>query len=581
LLAGPDLSAGPPAAEVGYTPPRQQVPKPSGQPAEIDLVFNVTACGSCEFFWPDDPSQQPYGPFPSFEMEIGAPPDLDVPQKTTSFPWLKTTTRPPSFPTPELMDGCRKAPIMTIGINPNLTAFAPGQIGAAWTYPNFADDTDSTLYAKYAYYYRYRSVYQERFELDFIRPFLQPEPRVVAAKAGVIVSADRTSSSPSYALTVRYDGDLTNTVIPLEGQTGQPRWVVLFDPHPPNDRFAAGDLLAATLEVPAGQQVEVYREQVGYYEQFVPVLEAFQELIRGDHPTAELRMGEDVGQLDMVACASPHWTPDYLGGSPQSEQTVIANCVSTNAWAVKQLLQTKPVVLYLVGESSYNMFRDAFGGLIVRDPPLSERPADGAFTLLRETCDSSHPCRIAFEATIDGLAYQLSTQLVVTPHFSYSTNFTPQIRLSPAGWQSLQRDDPDCAQFLTTDKRIVFVPPLQAYDYAAFLISADVEGVMGDLKQRFPQSFDLLEAGFYDSHGMMAGLLADLYGAGQLSYGPVPGGKAGEEALQRTEGPCRFCVNELWTFPLGCPYGKPAQAPLPVGYLDKVAAAFVSAGKRV
>lgn len=573
------MTAQTPEAAADYTPPRQ-VPKPTGQPAEIDLVFNVTACGTCQFFWPDDPAQQPYGPFPSFEMEIGAPPDLDVPQKTVSFPWLKTVTRPPSFPTPELMDGCRKAPIMTIGINPNLTAFAPGQMGAAWAYPNFSDDSEATLYAKYAYYYRYRSVYQERFELDFIRQFLLPDPRVVAPKAGVVISADRTSSSPSYALTVRYDWDLINTVIPLEGLVGQPRWVVLFDPHPPNNRFSAGDVLAATLDVPAGEEVEVHREQVGYYEQFVPVLEAFEAVIRSDgHPNAQLRMGEDVGQLDMVACASPHWTPDYLGGSPESEQTIVDNCVSTNAWAVKQLLQTKPVALYLVGESSYNMFRNAFGALLVRSPALSERPADGAFTFLRETTDKDHPCRIVFEATVDGMPFQLATRLVITPHFSYSTNFTPQIRLSPTDWQALQANEEECAQFLTTDERVVFVPPLQPEDYAAFLISADAQTVMSALKQRFPSSFVVLEAGFYDPHPMMSAVLSDLYTSGDLAYGPVPGDDAGVEALHRSDGPCRFCANELWTFPLGCPYGKPSEAPLPAGYLDKVAAAFVSAGK--
>jgi hypothetical protein len=565
----------------GYTPPRQQVPTPTGQPAEIDLVFNVIACGTCEFFWPTDPTKQAYGPFPSFQMELDAPPDLDVPHETTSFPWLKATTRPPSFPTPELLDGCRKAPIMTIGINPNLTAFAPGQMGAAWAYPNFDDDAASTLYAKYAYYYRYRSIYQERFQLEWIKQFLRPEPRIVASKAGTVVSADRTSSSPSYSFTVRYDGDLINTVIPLTGETGQPRWVVLFDSHPPNDRFTAGDVLAAALDVPAGETAEVWREQVGYYEQFVPVLEAFQQTIREDgHSDVELRMGEDVGQLDMVACASPHWTPDYLGGSPESERTIIDNCVSTNAWAVKQLLQTKPVVLYLVGESSFDMFRDAFGALIVRDPPLSEPAADGAFTLLRETCDTRQPCRIVFETAIDDRPFRLETRLVVTPHFSYSTNFTPQFRLSPSDWQRLQANDPACATFLTSDTRIAYVPPVRALDYAAFLVEDAAAAVKSELERRFPNSAQALEACFTDPHTVMAGVLSDLYQTGQLAYGRLPGGDAGANGLKRSDGACRFCTNELWTFPLGCPYGKAAERPLPAGYLDKVAAAFIAAGRR-
>jgi hypothetical protein len=50
------------------------------------------------------------------------------------------------------MDGCRKAPIMTIGINPNLTAFAPGRAGASWCYPDFSDASGGDAATKYAYY---------------------------------------------------------------------------------------------------------------------------------------------------------------------------------------------------------------------------------------------------------------------------------------------------------------------------------------------------------------------------------------------------------------------------------------------
>ncbi len=566
------------SAETDYVPRRQSKPRPTGQPIEIDLVFNVTACGSCEFFWPADTKQQPYGPFPSFDMRVGAPVDLDTPPSTVSFPWLKTTTRPPSFPTPELMDGCRKAPIMTIGINPNLTAFAPGQMGAAWCYPNFSDDPEADLWAKYAYYYRYRTVYQERFELAFVERFFRPEPRVVAPRGGVIVSAERTSSSPSYELRVRYDGDLVDTIIPLAGEIGAPRWVVPFDTHPPADRFGAGDVIAATLEVPAGEEAKVYRQQVGYYEQFVPVLEAFQELLRASgHQDAQLRMGEDVCQLDMVACASPHWNPAYLGGTPETEGTIISNCVSVNAWAIKQLVQTKPAVLYLVGEATYNMFRDAFGALIERTPPLDEPATDGAFTLLGGTTDAAHPSYIVFETAVEGVPYRLRTRLVVTPHFSYSATFTPQFRLSPATWQDLQTSDPACAGFLTADERLVYVPPLDVEGYTAFLIEQDAAGVHADLQRRFPASAVVLEEGFYDPHAMMFGVLADLYASGELAYGPVRDGSI--EALERTTGACRFCVNDLWQFPRGCPYGKPVEEPPPTGYLEQVAAALVAAGR--
>ena len=104
--------------------------------------------------------------------------------RPNSFSWLKGVTRPPAFPDAEVMDGCRKAPIMTIGINPNLTAFAPGRTGAAWCYPSFSSADSSDTWTKYAYYYRYRSVYQEHFDLKFIEPFLLPEGSDASCQSG-------------------------------------------------------------------------------------------------------------------------------------------------------------------------------------------------------------------------------------------------------------------------------------------------------------------------------------------------------------------------------------------------------------
>ena len=127
---------------------------------------------------------------------------------------------------------------MTIGINPNLTAFAPGVTGTSWCYPHFASDDGTDEWTKYAFYYRYRSVFQERFDFDFVKKYLLPEPRVIAPRAGSVVSADRTSSAPAFTLKVRYDGDLSDTEIPLSHDLGTPRWVILFDPHPPKNRFA-------------------------------------------------------------------------------------------------------------------------------------------------------------------------------------------------------------------------------------------------------------------------------------------------------------------------------------------------------
>jgi hypothetical protein len=275
----------------------------------------------------------------------------------------------------------------------------------------------------------------------------------------------------------------------------------------------------------------------------------------------------------MVACASPHWGPPWLGGTGAKVQEVIDNCVTTNAWALKQLLQTAPVVVFLVGEATFNMFRYAFGRLIHAAPTLPINPDDGAFTLLRAT--TATPCRFEYSGRIDGQSYRFSTRLVVTPHFSYGTNFLPQYRLAAQAWEDLKQKIPDCAQFLQRDSRLQYSPPA-AGGFAVFEIVKDVSAVLLQIKRTWPKASTILDAAFYDAGQMMAQVLQDAYTSGDLSY--VWSRQDQDGYLARTAGPCTFCVNDHWKFPLGCPYGKPDQPPLPPRFLDKVAAAILKAG---
>jgi hypothetical protein len=465
------------------------------------------------------------------------------------------------------MDGCRKAPIMTIGINPNLTAFAPGQTGASWCYPSFsgADRTDS--WTKYAYYYRYRSVYQEHFDLKFIESYLLPEGSVRAAKAGVLLQFPRASDDPSYEIRLQYDGDQSPTALHLPGKPGEPRYVVLVDA---NKRFEKDDLLAARLEVPAGHQTDVYAQPIDYYTQMAPVLTAFEAFLKEKgHAGAHLQIGEDVGQLDMVACASPHWGPQWLGGTTQSVHTVISNCVHKNAWALKQLVQTRPAILFLVGQASWNMFRQSFGHLIRSKTALPTLPEDGPFTLLRMS--TQQECRLEFSTTIGAEQYTLSTRLVITPHFSYRENFVPQFRVRPEGFEALERHYPAAAEFLQKDSRINFQK--RPGSFVAIGMERDAGTVLSELKRKYPAATAALMPDLYDSHEMMTAVLKNMYGK-ELTYTEPRDGRSGY--LTRSDGPCAFCVNDHWNFPQGCPYGKPDEKRYSIGFLEKVAALMLA-----
>jgi hypothetical protein len=565
---------------VNYQPPRRAAPASPVAPTEVDLVFNVRRCGTCSFFWPPSADDQPYGPYPAYDFDQNTPNEnVPPPHGPAPSPWITGTTRPSAFPNPEVVDGCRKAPIMTIGINPNLTAFAPGPLGASWCYPNFSSDGGTDEWAKYAYYYRYRSVYQERFDLRFAERFLLPDGQIIAPRPGVVTSVSRTTDAPSFTLTVRYDGDTQDTAIDLPGTLGTPRYVVLFNTAPSvNSRFAQGDAIAALLDVPAGHTAEIWAEAEAYYEQIVPVLAQFNAFLKSrGHATADVRPGEDVGQLDMVACASPHWGPAWLGGTTDSVSAIVRNCVTTNAWALKQLLHTRPAILYLVGEASYDMFAAAFGNFINADPALPAAPDDVDFTLLRATTDPAHPVTFEFATTIDGRPYQLTTQIVVAPHFSYDTNYQPQFRLSPSDWTRFQQSFPECATFLKSDPRFVFQGVASFSPFVAFMIASDAlkDAVLAQLETTWPDAAAVLFRGYYDAHAMLASVLAEAYLQNRLGFTDPVDDRPGY--LTRSDGPCTFCVNDFWQFPQGCPYGKPAEAQFPVGFLEAVAAQIVAA----
>lgn len=118
-------------------------------PTEVELAIELQPCLAgrrtyertdrphpCEFF-------ADQGSFHSFDLRAAGPPSTQGLLQPVHYAGRRRVT-------PEMLSGCRKAPIMAVGINPNLPVFWPGKHNSVL--PVFDD------VLQYAHHYRYRAV---------------------------------------------------------------------------------------------------------------------------------------------------------------------------------------------------------------------------------------------------------------------------------------------------------------------------------------------------------------------------------------------------------------------------------------
>jgi hypothetical protein len=130
-------------------------------------------------------------------------------------------------------------------------------------------------------------------------------------------------------------------------------------------------------------------------------------------------------------------------------------------------------------------------------------------------------------------------------------------------------------QFLQTDARCRLRAATSEAQFAAVELVQDASAVVAQIGRQWPQAARELAPLFYDATASMLGVLQDSYSGGQLQFAAETRG-AGH--LARTQGPCSFCVNRHWTFPLGCPYDKNQLEQVPAAFLEEVTAAMLKAG---
>ncbi|MCH3917275.1 MAG: hypothetical protein LKE40_07405 [Spirochaetia bacterium] len=500
-------------------------------PVEVSLVNEVKKCNDCPWFWGGIP---PYGPYPAIDWKGLLPKGLCCSQpsssETTPVKWTEADAVGDRLPEPAVLKGCRKAPIMTLGINPNLGAYFAGPGGAVRCYPSFARA------ANYAYYYRHASVFQECLDEGTIHSWIVEGTELKARSDGWLVAVERGTDHRWLCLTVRYVGEKTPVYYEMTWEPGM-RAVVLTAVSREDivesgtPAFSKGTVLAAKIQSKPKAGVPVYVTGSGYYLRLLPVLAECKRRFGLPDTAPDFSIGEDISMYDMVGCASPGWSDKY--DIPRS--SIAARCVGEKDYVLRQLLQSRPAVLLLVSTSALEMFTQSFadkGGHLT----FSAENRD-VYDLLKETCLRCH----YFIYENGDVSYR--ARVIVTPHFSYAENFVPHARFSRDAWKGFCTEFPCDAQVLESGGRIGQVT---RNDMVPIGIRKDdpIESKLGCA------AWQILISRFYDPYGLIADALSDEYRKGTLVIDSPSG------HLQRTNGPCAFCKNSTWHFPEGCPYGK-------------------------
>jgi hypothetical protein len=230
-----------------------------------------------------------------------------------------------------------------------------------------------------------------------------------------------------------------------------------------------------------------------------------------------------------VACASPGWgkwfTDNALNGITQE-------CVYKRKWLVTQLLQTNPHLIVFAGQSAFFMFYGLLKDYIHTDLDLGS----DTYELLKATINDP----ILLKIDIGNGYPPLESRIAISPHFSYHDNFRPQSRFTKEEWETYSKEYPQ--SFIKLDRVVKSVA-----DGSRKLIFIDGSDAPTEAEVG-PEVWQILQDHLYDAEDMIARIILDEYNKGTLT---IEG-----EHFKRNEGPCNFCVNELFAFKEGCPYGK-------------------------
>lgn len=494
-------------------------------PAEVALVRELRGCRTCAAFGPENL----YGAFPQ----------VDMAQADSQGNTVVLGFGPPE---PAALYGCRKSPIMLIGINPNLPGhfvFPRSFDGESWRsgsyrlVPFFGTDE------AYARHYRFGPEPATRIaDAAGLDGLLRMEARslLIADKPGALMGGDgagagsfRVVGKRGARLEIKFD-DGSNQIHDLAWRQDENLAVV-------RRRFTAGDVIAGRLDASVvGRRVraEAATDLDGYHARANTLLQHVGQAF----PGSSLALGEDMSLHDAVACASPRWD-----AAEMPLETIRSNCVQDRRWLHRQVEQSAPDVIVVAGRTALELFADPTLGRL--STPLEALPQQAGG---REG--------LFFHVATSGLwwTYRVGPQvrtvrIVVAPHLSYSANFREHAYFDAAAWAEFLGMHGAAAAWLQQNKRVTSVFDS---DNRMVTLGGPDDAAWQALSQLDPNVIAVLQACWIDPFATLsAAVTAELTRLGvQLDD---------QGHLRRSAGPCAYCDNAQWKFAGGCRYGVSAR----------------------
>jgi|JI10StandDraft_1071094.scaffolds.fasta_scaffold113689_3 hypothetical protein len=499
-------------------------------PTEVALVHELMQCRQCDWIWK---TPRYYGPFPRCDAQ--------------ALPAANTAPKPLpiiSFeqPSPAGLHGCRKAPIMVVGINPNLTGFFTlpqgGRLdGPRAVYPHFPDANS------YAQHHRYlhEDRHEFRMEEQDVERLIdrQAKPLLIATTPGRVQDkvADDTVDPKDETNRIQSNREVQLKLQFDDGSSSSAAWKWDADknfvvvPRLAAKGFQKDDVIAGVMTqastvnpmAPVSIGVKAHRGS-SFYRRLQNLQ---QSTVNGAGHT--LQLGEDMSLHDMVACATPGWSAEKLG---IDRQPLRDNCVKKNQYTPRQIVQSRPTLILFAGLDAFEMFLDHFRTGVVEPYDRASAAANvtgqghARYTLrhgdwLAHLVIMGHLSYAAMPLTPFSLEehpklqtvllkYPGLKELLQKPGYTTPATSPGNVCLTPAFWADL-----------TTSK--TFPKP----------VVNELEDALGDPRP-----------------GIVQQITAELLGSGALSWSATANTSAG--LLQRNSQDCRFC--ETFAIPGGCTY---------------------------